>query len=229
MSFRVGWSNSNLGISAVKTIILCFAFLLVSIQLNSVGAQPAAKEPGKARPLARIALVSSGTSDNVGALLDLAQAKISAQPGVELLDRQAMTRILQEQKLSLSGLVDASTAVRAGKLLSVDLFAFVEADPASKDALGLVVYDAATGVKLHDASLPAGKLDEQIEAIAGGVPRLKKLRGSKVYTRFACSVFAMPICRARKIHWAIRSPFSWNDNYSVRPSWPCWSANGLTL
>lgn len=122
----------------MKSIVLGGVFLLLSLQPASVDAQAAAKEPGKANGPVRIALVSSGTGESINALLDLAHAKVSMQSGVELLDRQAMTRILQEQKLSLSGLVDANTAVTAGKLLSVDLFALVEADPAGKGALGLM-------------------------------------------------------------------------------------------
>jgi hypothetical protein len=162
---------SNKGIRIMKSIPWLSALFLLGFAPTSVDAQPGAHQPGKANGPLRIAMVSSGTGDSINALLDLAQAKVSTQPGVELLERKAIVRVLQEQKLSLSGLVDANTAVRAGKLLSVDLFAFVEADPTSKDALGLIVYDAATGVKLHDAALPTGKLNEQIEAVSSGVRR----------------------------------------------------------
>ena len=155
----------------MKSIVMCAPLLLLTLQPASVDAQATAKEPGKANGRVRIALVSSGTGEGINSLLDLAQAKVSMQAGVELLDRQAMTRILQEQKLSLSGLVDANTAVTAGKLLSVDLFALVESDPAGKQGLGLIIFDVATGVKLHDAALPTAKLDEQIEAVNSGVRR----------------------------------------------------------
>lgn len=151
----------------MKSFFVCGTFLLLLLHPSSAHAQAGGKTAGRVR----VALVSSATGPSVNSLLDLAHVKVSMQPGVELLDRQAMAKILREQNLSLSGLVDANTAAAAGKLLSVELFALVEADPITKEALGLIVYDAATGVKLHDAALPTGKLDEQIDAVSSGIRR----------------------------------------------------------
>jgi len=82
---------------------------------------------------------------------DLALAKLGTDGNIALLDRATVERLLAEQKLSLSGLVDAATAGARGKILAVDLFAVVEYSPEAKQNAGIVVFDAATGVKFSDS------------------------------------------------------------------------------
>src|SRR5205823_5653397 len=65
----------------------------------------------------RLALVSSSPSEPINNLLELAQAKLSREPNLELLERQTIRKLLAEQQLSLSGLVDSNRAVEVGKLL----------------------------------------------------------------------------------------------------------------
>ena len=86
----------------------------------------------------RLALASAATGEPINNLLDLTQAKLSAEPKLELLERKAIAKLLAEQKLSLSGLVDANSAVKVGKILRADAFALIEADSTGKEALGLV-------------------------------------------------------------------------------------------
>ena len=112
----------------------------------------------------RIALLSSDRVDAVRNVLALAEAKVSQTPGITLLDRQTIDKVLAEQKLTLSGLVATDQALAVGKLLSVDLFAVLEAGADKKEAAGLVIFDAKTGVRLWDAALPAGTLDETVNA-----------------------------------------------------------------
>src|SRR5262249_23619535 len=102
-------------------------------------------------------------------LLDLAVAKLSKAKEVQLLERAAIDRALAEQKLALAGLVDAATAARAGQLLGADLFAVLEASATDKQALGMVVYDAGTGVRLWDNTLSGNGLDEAAVSVAAGV------------------------------------------------------------
>src|ERR1019366_1377073 len=149
---------------------------IYSLTMVLVFATSAAAQPAKKDVPWRIALICASSSATMNNLLDLAEAKLSADDGLVLLDRKAVSKLLAEQKLSLSGLVDSNFAVNTGKLLNANVFALVEADPLGKEALGLVIYDADAGIKWHDATLAAGTLDQQVEAIAQAVRGVAKKR-----------------------------------------------------
>src|SRR5207245_1684742 len=121
-------------------------------------------------------------------------AKLSEEKGLILLDRSATDRLLAEQKLSLSGLVDAGTAVRAGKILAVDLLGIVEASADAKQNLGLVVFDAATGIRLLDAGFGAPSADQQAREVAAGMrTAVEKWR---IGTRHVKTVCFLPVRNA---------------------------------
>jgi hypothetical protein len=122
-----------------------------------------------ARAGTRLALVSSGHGERVQQVLALAEARLGQERAIELLDRRAIDRVLSEQQLTLTGLVDGNQAVALGKILAVDLFAVVETAPAGKEPLGLIIFDARTGVRLWDAALPGGGLDQSVATITGAV------------------------------------------------------------
>jgi hypothetical protein len=134
----------------------------------------AGSAPGQARedPV-KIALVSNEKTEALRNVLTLAETQLSEVAGIHLLERQAIDRVLAEQKLNLSGLVATEQAIVVGKLLGVDLFAVLEAGMDKKEAAGLVVFDARTGVRLHDAAMPAGDLDK---TVAGTVEAVKAAR-----------------------------------------------------
>src|SRR4051812_16548429 len=76
-------------------------------------------------------------------LLVLSDIRLSQAKDVAVVERRAINRVLDEQKLALSGLMDANLAISTGRLLSADLFAIVEYSPNPTDPRGLVVFDAA--------------------------------------------------------------------------------------
>ncbi len=117
----------------------------------------------------RVALVSGEASKAIAKVMDVATAKLSAEKSIELLERKEIARVLAEQKLSIAGIMDAEKAVAIGKLLSVDLFAVVESDIEKKEAIGLVVFNAKSGVRLWDAALPGGGLEKTADGIATAV------------------------------------------------------------
>ena len=105
----------------------------------------------------------------------LLEAVLSQQPGLALLERAEIDKILKEQELTVSGLVDPPTAVRLGKLLPVDLFLFLDriqwphpagverqseaALPRAKGpACRLRIVEARTGIVLADGVLSAEEL-----------------------------------------------------------------------
>ncbi len=53
------------------------------------------------------------------ALTEMTISDLSALSALSLVDRENLNRIMEEQKLALSGLIDEGTAVQAGKLLGV--------------------------------------------------------------------------------------------------------------
>jgi hypothetical protein len=142
---------------------------------------------GKSEPPAvRVALVCPDKSEGIRNVQTLAEAKLSQTPGVQLLERQAIDKVLAEQKLTVSGVVSTDQALAVGKLLSVDLFAILEPGPDKKEVTGLVIFDARTGVRLWDAAMPLGTLEETVTATEGAVRSALQKRGAAAKLRPIC-------------------------------------------
>ena len=122
----------------------------------------------KSQPSIQVALVSSDKSDSVRNIMALAEVRLSTAPGIVVLDRQAIDKVIAEQKLSLAGIVSADQALKVGKLLAVDLFVIVETGPEGKGAAGLVVFDVRTGVRLVDTALPPA-VAASVDAVVASV------------------------------------------------------------
>ena len=117
----------------------------------------------------RVALVpGGGGGDQVASVVDLGLVRLSADKQVTLLERREIDRILTEHKLTLAGLTDATKAIAIGQLLSVDVFAVVESGVQGQGVLGLVVFDAQTGLRLADETL-AGDLEAAAGQVADAV------------------------------------------------------------
>jgi hypothetical protein len=132
-----------------------------------------------------VALVSADKSETIRNILALAEVKLSDAGGIALLERQAVDKVLAEQKLSLSGLVASDHAVAVGKLLGVELFAVLEPG-ADKDSVGLVVFDGQTGARLWDAALPGGGVDAAVRGTVDGVQAARQKRQSIEKLRTVC-------------------------------------------
>ena len=131
----------------------------------SLAAEPAAVKAPEPKTV-KMALVTTEASAATKSLLDLVQVDLSDDKAIALMERQAIDRVLTEQKLNLSGLVDGNAAVKVGKLLSVDLFAILETGSKKNDAVGIIVYDAATGIKYADQTLSEQGLQQQVKGVA---------------------------------------------------------------
>jgi hypothetical protein len=150
-----------------------------------------ARAPGqqaKAEPATpvKIALVSNEKGDILRNVLTLAEAKLSKVPGLQVLERETINRVLSEQKLSLSGLVATDQVLTVGKLLAVDLFAVLEAGLDKKEVAGLVVFDAGTGVRLWDAALRPGSLDEVVAVTVAAIQKAHQKRRAIDTLRAVC-------------------------------------------
>jgi hypothetical protein len=130
----------------------------------------------------RVALVSTCGGEAGQNVLALAEAKLSMGKDVALVERALVERVLDEQKLTRCGLSDSAQALAVGKLLGVQVFAAVETFPGSQEALGLVAFDAMSGVRLWDATLPAGGPEKTADGIVAAVREAceKRLRPTTV-------------------------------------------------
>ncbi len=118
----------------------------------------------------RVALVTLERGEIAQGVLDLTTAELSTEPAVEMLEREEIDRLFEEQERARTLAGDESLALRAGQMLAADVLGVVEFDPTASDALGLVVFDAKAGARLWDATLPTG-LSESVEMIVFGVRR----------------------------------------------------------
>ena len=107
--------------------------------------------------------------DQNGRLADLVLAELNGAQGLNLVERQSLETVLRELDLSLSGLVRAKDAVRAGKLLKADWFLLgTRAQINGTNSIVLRLVDARTGI-LRDAGVfsndkPATQLAGEIAA-----------------------------------------------------------------
>jgi hypothetical protein len=121
--------------------------------------------PVRAKPIAlsqtlRLAVGGLGLSDeNENRQLgDLVTVGLTDTPGFALVERRALSAVLQELNLNWAGFVRAKDAVRAGKLLKVDWFLLgTEAKINDTNSIVTRVVDARTGVMMDAGVFPAEK------------------------------------------------------------------------
>jgi formylglycine-generating enzyme required for sulfatase activity/TolB-like protein/tetratricopeptide (TPR) repeat protein len=124
---------------------------------------------GPAPTLAILPLVNHSPDaklDDYGSgLADVLQASLGAFPAVRLVDRKELDRVLAEQRLSASGLVDPKSAVAVGKLLQAErllLGSFLELG--GYVCLHARLIDAGTGAVLSSYK-STGRRDHMSEVI----------------------------------------------------------------
>jgi hypothetical protein len=153
--------------SMQRAIRLSGVLALALLALSAFGQIP------ETHAASRIALVGSGGNDGSLKVLDLTTVLLSKDAVLQLLDRAEVDRVLREQALSLAGMVRAEDVVKAGQLLHVDLFAVLEGSLTNESqasvSLGLVVFDAKTGVRYADSALLASNSISAASALAAAV------------------------------------------------------------
>jgi TolB-like protein len=122
----------------------------------------------------RLAVGGLGFTNNAlnRELGDLVTVNLTGTRGFELVERDSLSRILEEQKLTWSGLVRAKDVVRVGKLLKTEWFLLgTQARIAGADRLVVRVVDARTGI-IRDAGVyPADVSQPQLAAMLAGFLR----------------------------------------------------------
>lgn len=104
----------------------------------------------------------------------------------DVIDRQKIDEILEEQEFSYSGLVDRETAVKVGKLLGANLIAFVERISSDRDfdayesKISVKIIDVQTGRIMYVATAYGQSYESMDDALKEGCknafyPLVKKL------------------------------------------------------
>jgi hypothetical protein len=138
---------------------------------------PAAVIPiGMNRPM-RLAVGNLGGSDDEQnrKLEDLVVADLTGAPGLEMVERQSLDKVLQELNLGISHLVRAQDAVQVGKLLKADWFLLgTRANINGTNTLVVRLVDSRTGI-MRDAGVFTGNSSPvKLAADIAGFVRLSR-------------------------------------------------------
>ncbi len=134
---------------------LVLGCLVVGMAVASSGAAPV-----------RVALWATTLNADSEKYLDVAVAELTARGGIELVERQAIRRVLDEQSQALQQ--DAS-GVAVGKLLRADVIGVLETTPDGKEAGGFAVLDTAAGVSYWNQGLESSGVEDVAREIVRGV------------------------------------------------------------
>jgi hypothetical protein len=152
-------SNAMPRLGSISVLPITKAFLLVAIFALPIAAAPA-------KPPIRVAMLTGPGGESLGSVADFVAADLRGDAGLQLLERQEIGTVLAEHQLASDGLTDPASAVAAGKLLSVDVFAVLDVGPAGA---GLVVYDARSGLRLADQVLAGKTADQQTAEVVAAL------------------------------------------------------------
>ena len=148
--------------------ISCSYLTVMLIALLGVSAPVLSNTP------ARVALIADKAFDLYKSpLVSLVEVKLSQKEGIELLERAEIDKLLQEQQLSVAGLLQRHNAVKVGGFLRVDAFLLLstEADKDQKQnsdkLLRVRLVETAHGLRLLDSFEEHGsaKLEDTVKRI----------------------------------------------------------------
>ncbi len=125
----------------------------------------------------RWAIVASPDVQRSG-LTNLLTVELSKIDGIELVEREAIDKVLGELSLSAAGLVNPQKMLKLGKLVSAEAILFIEHKRATTpDAVRVRLIETRTGIRLVDFFVSAGKPEQQIAGLMGRLRDAKqKLR-----------------------------------------------------
>ncbi|MEK9144577.1 MAG: FlgO family outer membrane protein [Elusimicrobiota bacterium] len=116
------------GLSASATLLLLLSFSTAPADLSAGSYEKAAKDMGRAAfrgKVRRIAVIPftpiSGRDGQGGLVLaERITARLSAEPGVEVVERTLLEKVFKEQGLGYQGWLDQRSARKVGNVLGVD-------------------------------------------------------------------------------------------------------------
>ena len=125
----------------------------------------------------RLAVIAEGASADCRNLADLLQAELSNRDGIEMVERAEIDRVLAEQALTASGLVDESQRIRLGEILRAKGLLFVGEESSSNQVLRLRLVETTRGfLAAYIVQAVSGSMEPlvrgMVERVALGVPTL---------------------------------------------------------
>jgi hypothetical protein len=135
------------------------ALLILGVWCSLAAATPAAT---------RVAILPAENNDHIQAVTELCETLLSQDHSVMIVDRADIEMVLREQEWQLGGVIDTTDGLRIGSLLQTDVLAVLQ-QPDAASPPALIVFDAATGVRLVDTVLPDASLAVQVEAAAAAI------------------------------------------------------------
>lgn len=105
-------------------VVFLFLFCTVPSMIKIKVMKPASIDMPEIKKVAVVDFIGQGRSGSQ--MATLVQSKLIETNYFEIIERDKISRILEEQNMSMSGVVDDNTAVELGKLLGVDAMIFGE-------------------------------------------------------------------------------------------------------
>jgi hypothetical protein len=137
-----------------------------------------------ARGVQRWAIVSV---DPLGsALADLLTPKLSQWTDVELVERDAIDKVLKELDLATGGLAEAERSMQFGRLAAADALLLIERrEPAGGSSQRIRLIETRTGIRLLDTLVLEKDLEQEVtavlQALRGGQRKLTTGTGRRHY------------------------------------------------
>jgi hypothetical protein len=119
------------------------------------------------RPQPRVAIVAPAAA--AAGLVDVLTTALAAEPGLALVERQAIADVVGELELA-GGAMAADATLKLGALLSADALLFVESEPrAEPPQVRLKLIESRTGIRLGDWPVPAADIGagDMADVLAG--------------------------------------------------------------
>jgi hypothetical protein len=190
--------------SGTARTLLQAGFLCLAVQAALSGEEaPEAQAPVTIAVLPVRAILADPTKLKAAdplarAAEDALSAAISEISGVELVDRSQLEAVLREQKLSASGILDADTAARAGKLVKARVVVVGTLQPSGAEWVSVFKAILCDDARVLWAAEVHGK-DAQLAAQAGllAEPLRGALSEKRVLERTAPSAEARPLLALR--------------------------------
>lgn len=106
----------------------------------------------------QIAIVATAAAQ--AGLADVLTAELAKEPGLAIVERQEIGRVVDELTLAAIQSADAATELKLGGLLAADAMVFIEREPkAQPPQVRLRVIEVKTGIRLGDWPVPAAGIN----------------------------------------------------------------------
>ena len=162
----------------------------------------------------------TATNKNLTKLTDAAMADLS-EKNILLVERTQVDKVIKEQKLSASGLVNANSLVRTGAILKADIIIVLAK---FFNETRFIAFDVKTGIRLQDRFLNNGdfeaKLNWTVSAVLNAIKKYQSIKTKNV-TLFSFLPINLILLRQNEVASAkmtemlLKQDLLENENYLI--------------